>query len=152
MIEAPGARFSKTLSTGNAEIDNKMGGGIPSGSLTLGKSSILNVIDPSGTRVTGATREYDGKGRHTTSWSSLRELDDGTRVIDTPGVRSFGLDQLEPSEVRAGFAEFEPFARGCRYADCSHVQEPRCAVREAVSRDALSAERYASYLRILDST
>jgi ribosome biogenesis GTPase len=117
----------------------------------VGKSSILNVIDPGGTRVTGATREHDGKGRHTTAWSSLRELEDGTRVIDTPGVRSFGLDRLEPSEVRAGFAEFGPLTGGCRYADCTHVHEPQCAVREAVSRDALSAERYASYLRILYS-
>jgi ribosome biogenesis GTPase / thiamine phosphate phosphatase len=116
----------------------------------VGKSSILNRLDPDGARTIGAVRPGDGKGRHTTTSSSLRELADGTRVIDTPGVRSFGLDRFEPSEIRAGFPEFDSHARGCRYADCGHVHEPGCAVQLALQRGSISTERYASYRRILD--
>ena len=115
----------------------------------VGKSAILNALDPQGGRTTGAVRSRDGRGRHTTTWSSLRTLADGTRVIDTPGVRAFGLDDLDPAQVRAGFTEFARFAVACRYGDCTHVHEPQCAVRGAAESGALPAERYASYLRIL---
>ena len=90
-------------------------------------------------------------GRHTTSWSSLRVLSDGTRVIDTPGVRSFGLDQLDAEQVRAGFADFAIAASGCRFADCSHLDEPDCAVRAAVDDGEVPRARYESYRRILAS-
>jgi ribosome biogenesis GTPase len=116
----------------------------------VGKSSVLNAIDPQGARSTGDVRQYDGRGRHTTTWSSLRSLEDGTRIIDTPGVRSFGLDRLDPAQIRAGFGEFEPFSTGCRYADCRHLHEPQCAVRQAAAAGSVSADRYASYRRILD--
>ncbi len=115
----------------------------------VGKSSVLNAIDPRGERSTGDVRQFDGRGRHTTTWSSMRMLEDGTRVIDTPGVRAFGLDKLDPAQVRAFFAEFVPIAGGCRYSDCTHIHEPECAVREAVEGGKLSIERYASYVRIL---
>lgn len=117
----------------------------------VGKSSILNAIDPHGDRITGDVREHDGRGRHTTTSSKLRGLADGTRVIDTPGVRSFGLDALLPDQVRQGFAEFARFAAGCRFSDCTHVHEPDCAVQEAAANGALPAARYASYRRILDA-
>jgi ribosome biogenesis GTPase len=115
----------------------------------VGKSSLLNAIDPDGDRSVGEVRAWDGKGRHTTTQSSLRELGDGTRVIDTPGIRSFGVDSLDPEQVRAGFAEFAPFARACRFGDCSHRDEPDCAVHAAAAAGKVSAARYASYLRIV---
>ena len=117
----------------------------------VGKSSILNAIDPQGDRSTGDVRDRDGKGRHITTSSSLRKLPDGTRVIDTPGIRAFGLDQRTPEQVRAGFVEFEPFTARCRYGDCTHVQEPDCAVRASVEEGELSEARYQSYARILAS-
>ena len=116
----------------------------------VGKSSLLNALDPDGDRTVGAVRDHDGKGRHTTSWSSLRRLADGTRIIDTPGIRTLGLDRLAAEHVRAGFAEFAA-AGACRFADCSHRQEPDCAVRAAASGGLISPARYASYLRILAS-
>ena len=115
----------------------------------VGKSSVLNAIDPRGQRGTGDVRRFDGRGRHTTTWSSMRVLGEGTRVIDTPGVRAFGLDELSPAQVRAGFEEFVPISAGCRYSDCTPIPEPQCAVREAVEDGQLPAARYASYTRIL---
>lgn len=116
----------------------------------VGKSSILNALDPRGARTTGDVRA-DGKGRHTTTWSSLRDLGEATRVIDTPGIRAFGLERLDPAEVRDGFSDFAPFSGGCRYADCPHVRESECGVRDAADRGDLPRARYESYLRILES-
>jgi ribosome biogenesis GTPase len=115
----------------------------------VGKSSLLNVLDPDGDRVVRPVLDH-GKGRHTTTASSLRRLADGTRVIDTPGIRALGLERLDADTVRAGFAEFGA-AGACRFADCSHVEEPSCAVREAAAAGRISAVRYASYRRILQS-
>lgn len=116
----------------------------------VGKSSLLNALDPDGERSIGAVRAHDGKGKHTTAWSSLRQLADGTRIIDTPGIRALGLDRLDRDQVRAGFPEFGAAGR-CRFADCDHQQEPDCAVREAVAAGRIGAARYASYLRIVQS-
>ena len=115
----------------------------------VGKSSLLNAVDPNGQRTIGAVREFDGRGRHTTTASSLRELDAETRVIDTPGIRAFGLGQLEAETIRAAFPEFQRVGR-CRFADCTHVHEPDCAVQAAVQAGNISEARYAAYRRILD--
>jgi ribosome biogenesis GTPase / thiamine phosphate phosphatase len=96
-------------------------------------------------------RDHDGKGRHTTAWSSLRRLADGTAVIDTPGIRSLGLARLEPGELLAGFPEFRTAGR-CRFADCDHRHAPDCALRDAVAAGRIPAARFASYLRILASS
>lgn len=117
----------------------------------VGKSSLLNALDPEGLRVTKATRESDGRGRHTTVSSSLREIGAGTRIIDTPGVRAFGLWKLERRELRLWFAEFGEPSRACRFRDCLHVAEPDCGVREAVERGEIAARRYEAYRRILDT-
>lgn len=116
----------------------------------VGKSSILNLLDPEGSRATGVVTGR-GKGRHTTTWSSMRDLGEGTRVVDTPGIRSFGLERLDPAEVKDGFPEFSPFAYRCRYGDCTHVMEPECGVRDAADRGDLPRARLESYLRILES-
>ena len=127
----------------------------------VGKSSLLNALDPDGQRATGAVREHrgdgdaleggrgGGRGRHTTTSSSLRDLGDGTRVIDTPGVRSFGLEQLTPDQVLAGFPDLEPFAADCRFSNCAHVQDEGCGIRRAVEEGRVAAARHESFLRIL---
>jgi ribosome biogenesis GTPase len=115
----------------------------------VGKSSLANALDPDGSRRTGAVRDYDGRGRHTTSASSLRRLADGTRLIDTPGVRAFGLEAPSADELRSAFAEFAPFAARCRFRDCTHAHEPDCGVRAAVAAGLLSAARVASFCRLL---
>lgn len=117
----------------------------------VGKSTVLNALDAAGDRRTGAVRDADGRGRHTTTSSSLRRLEDGTCLIDTPGVRSFGLDALLPEDLARGFPEFDE-AGPCRFGDCTHRDEPDCAVRSAASADggAVREARYRSYLRILE--
>lgn len=117
----------------------------------VGKSSLLNALDPGSARRVGAVRAGDGKGRHTTTTASLCRFGDGGTAIDTPGVRAFGLARPSADDLRAAFAEFEPFATGCRFADCTHVGEPQCGVRDAAAAGRLPAARYASYLRIVRS-
>lgn len=117
----------------------------------VGKSTVLNALDPERARDTGTGREFDGKGRHTTSASELVELPGGTRLIDTPGIRSLGLWKIAPDELGQSFADFEEPAQFCRFRDCRHRSEPRCGVREAVDAGRVARERYATYLRILES-
>jgi ribosome biogenesis GTPase len=115
----------------------------------VGKSALLNALDPEAGAQVGEVSEAHRKGRHTTTRSRVYRLAGGTRVIDTPGIREFGLWQLSARELAAYFDEFEPFAAACRFGDCSHVHEPACAVRAAAERGELL--RYDTYLRILDS-
>lgn len=116
----------------------------------VGKSTLLNALDPEHARKTGSGREHDGKGRHTTTASELVELACGTRLIDTPGIRSLGLWKVNRGELAGYFPDLVELAGGCRFRDCLHVQEPDCAVREAVESGELHPARFATYLRILD--
>ncbi|MBI5517082.1 MAG: ribosome small subunit-dependent GTPase A [Deltaproteobacteria bacterium] len=117
----------------------------------VGKSSLVAALLPeSGARV-GAVSPAHGKGRHTTTGSELYALADGTRVIDTPGVRSFGLWAVDARALGWYFPDFDAHRGGCRFSDCTHSHEPRCGVREAARAGALSAARYDTYLRILAS-
>ena len=114
----------------------------------VGKSSLLNALDPDRARSTGGVRTADGKGRHTTTSSRLTELGDGTRVIDTPGIRAFGLWNLDGETLRHSFAEFAGPSASCRFRDCTHVHEPECAVRAAVEAGAIARSRFEAYLRL----
>ncbi|MFT5048973.1 MAG: ribosome biogenesis GTPase [Chlamydiales bacterium] len=111
---------------------------------------MLNALRP-GSASTGDVRSGDGKGRHTTTGSTLYELERGTRVIDTPGIRSFGLWQTGKHELAAEFSEFARHADGCRFRDCLHVVDPGCAVRAATEDGEIEALRYEAYRRIQDS-
>ncbi|NOT31878.1 MAG: GTPase RsgA, partial [Planctomycetes bacterium] len=90
----------------------------------------------------------DGKGRHTTSASELVTLTNGAHLIDTPGVRQFGLVGLDRHTLAACFPEFLALAPGCRFRDCSHLAEPECAVRAALEAGTLAPRRYEAYRRI----
>lgn len=116
----------------------------------VGKSSLLNALRPALGLRTSDVRASDGTGRHTTTRSTLYSIGHGTRIIDTPGVRELGLWELTFDELREGFPEFLDVAAGCRFSDCRHLREPDCAVREAVDEGRLSADRFATYLRLLD--
>jgi len=115
----------------------------------VGKSSLLNVLRPGTEQSTSAGRAFDGKGRHTTTSSSLWELADGTRIIDTPGVRTFGVGEASPADLAAAFPEIAGLAEACRFADCRHAGEPDCAVRAAVDSGELAASVLAAYFRLL---
>lgn len=114
----------------------------------VGKSSLLNALSRTERTEEGAVRDFDGRGRHTTTSSRLYDLPAGGRLIDTPGVRAFGLTGVGPDELREVFPGLEPWASGCRFGDCAHVDEPDCAVRAAAEAGSLSPERYRVYLRL----
>jgi len=117
----------------------------------VGKSSLLNVIDPERERRTKSGREFDGKGRHTTTSSELVELAGGTRLIDTPGIRSFGLWEIAAADVAAYFPELVELAATCRFGDCTHLHEPDCAVQAAADAGDLHPARFDAYRRIRES-
>ncbi len=119
----------------------------PSG---VGKSSLLNAIQPGLRLRVGSISEATGKGRHTTTRAELLPLALGGFVVDTPGLREFGLWNLSPAELQGAFPEIAARAGGCRYPDCTHVHEPGCAVREAVDAGEIDGERYRSYLQLAD--
>jgi len=95
-------------------------------------------------------RARDAKGRHTTSSTSLVELPGGGQVLDTPGVRQFGLWSVRREDLLEHFAEIAELGTGCRFRDCRHGAEPDCAVRSAAESGELSAQRYRAYLRLRD--
>ena len=117
----------------------------PSG---VGKSSLLNALDPEHVRdvshVSGAT----GKGRHTTIGSQLHRLGANTFVADTPGIRSLAMHAVAGERLPSAFREFRPFLAECFYHDCTHVHEPDCGVRNAVQRGDISDPRYQSYVAL----
>jgi ribosome biogenesis GTPase / thiamine phosphate phosphatase len=116
----------------------------PSG---VGKSSLLNVLDPARDRAVGAISAATGKGRHTTTATVLHGIpgEAQTFVADTPGIRALSLQGVAADELDQFFPEMRPFLGQCRYADCSHLSEPGCAVLTAVDAGEIGRERYESY-------
>ena len=119
----------------------------PSG---CGKSTLIRTIDPTLDIRTGEISESHHKGRHTTTFSTMYPLAGGGAVIDTPGIKGFGLIDIDDAELWHYFPEMMRTAPGCRFYNCTHTHEPGCAVIEAVRRGDISLARYESYLKILD--
>jgi ribosome biogenesis GTPase / thiamine phosphate phosphatase len=119
----------------------------PSG---VGKSSLLNAIQPGLERAVKSISLATTKGRHTTVNSELIPVEDarGGYVADTPGIRGLAVWDVEPHELDGYFREIHPHVAECRFSDCTHIDEPDCGVRAAVERGAISRERYDSYLRL----
>jgi ribosome small subunit-dependent GTPase A len=125
--------------------------GVLSGHSGVGKSSLLNALDPTLGLTVSAVSEAHGKGRHTTTSSTVHQLPNGAVLIDTPGIREFGLWDVSRREVRNHFREFDAFAADCAFSGCSHTHEPDCGVKLALARGDLPPERYAGYRRILET-
>jgi ribosome biogenesis GTPase len=115
----------------------------------VGKSSLLNSLEPGLGLRTGEISSKHDRGSHTTNFSLLIRLPDGTSIIDTPGIREMELADILPEELAYSFREFSHFAERCEVPVCPHENEPGCAVRAAVERGELHYDRYESYLRIL---
>lgn len=116
----------------------------------VGKSSLLNAIQPGlGLRVREVS-ETNQKGKHTTTTAQLLRLDLGGWVVDTPGIRQFGLWDILPEELEGFFPEFRPFVPHCGYPDCTHTHEDRCAVKYAVAARLISRRRYESFLGMFE--
>lgn len=117
----------------------------------VGKSSLLNALQPGlGLRVNEIS-QATGKGKHTTTHLEMFPLEPGGRVVDTPGVREFGLWDVDPDDLALFFPEMRPFVGRCRFGlDCRHDEEPGCAIRKAVMDGKISPRRYQSYCRLKD--
>ena len=121
-----------------------------SGHSGVGKSTLINGLLPGLELRTAEVSGYSGKGQHTTTFAEMFDGPDGSRIIDTPGVKEFGLIDVDKYELAQYFPEFREAMSGCRYNNCLHLEEPGCAVREAVSEGRLPADRYVSYRTILE--
>lgn len=116
----------------------------------VGKSTLVNAIDPNLNLKTKEISEQHRQGQHTTTFAEMFDLDFGARIIDTPGIRGFGVVDMEPEEVGDYFPEFFELKAACRFNNCLHREEPHCAVKEALDEDAIAWSRYKSYIQILD--
>ncbi len=114
----------------------------------VGKTSLIQKIEPGLDLKTGPTSKKTGKGRHTTTYVELYPLSFGGYIIDTPGIRELGLWDIYRSELKQYFVDFRPYEEHCQFADCNHIQEPGCAVKEAVEKGEIFAERYDNYVNI----
>ena len=121
-----------------------------SGESGVGKSSLIKALDPTLDPKIGKISVAHLQGKHTTSLYEMYELASGGAVIDTPGLRGFGLVTLEKEEIARYFPEMLRAAEGCRFTPCTHTHEPGCAVKEAVENGEISAERYSSYLGMIE--
>lgn len=139
--------LSAKTDQGIAELRESLSGKItavagPSG---VGKSSLLNRLDPEGSRATAEISTATGKGRHTTIATQLYRLDPSTFIADTPGIRALAMHGVPPEALDRCFPELRPWLGECFYADCTHLHEPGCAVREALDEGKIPPERYESY-------
>jgi ribosome biogenesis GTPase len=115
----------------------------------VGKSTFINALEPGLNLKTGEISQAHLKGTHTTTFAELHPLSFGGSIIDSPGIKELGLVEMKKEEVGHYFPEIRERMNGCRFNNCLHVNEPKCAVIEAVERGEISEERYRSYLGIL---
>ena len=144
--------ISATEGIGIERVKSMLDGNVTliSGNSGVGKSTLVGRIDPSLDIRTGEISESFHKGKHTTTFSTMYPLTGGGSIIDTPGVKGFGLIDIEDAELCRYFPDMMRYAPECRYYNCTHVHEPDCAVVRAVEKGEIAYSRYESYLKILD--
>ncbi len=143
---------SATEGEGIAEVRELLRGRttLLSGNSGVGKSTLAAAVEEGLDIRTGAISQSHGKGCHTTTYSTMYPLSDGGYLIDTPGIKGFGLLDIDDAELAHYFPEMMRYLPECRFYNCSHTHEPHCAVRAAVERGDIAFSRYESYLKILD--
>ncbi len=117
----------------------------------VGKSSLINQLMPEVNAQTGAISSNSGLGQHTTKASKLYHLPQGGNLIDSPGIREFGLWHLEPEQITLGYREFQSVLGTCKFRDCKHKNDPGCELRQAVENGKISAIRFENYHKLIDS-
>lgn len=144
-------RTSTVTGAGLEEFRTALAGAVSVfvGKSGVGKTSLLNALEPGlGLRVKTVSAATE-KGRHSTTHLEMFSLAAGGHVVDTPGMREFGLWQLDELDLARGFVEMRPYLGGCKFRlDCRHAEEPGCAIRQAVTAGRISPRRYQSYLRL----
>jgi len=123
-----------------------------SGHSGAGKSALINALEPGLSIRTGQISETHLKGMHTTTFAEMHEMSQGGFIVDTPGIREFGLIDFDKEEIPRCFPEMEKFLPYCQYKNCTHTHEPGCAVKNALSTGEVSTLRYNSYLSILNDS
>lgn len=153
-IGYPTRLISATTGDGVEWLANEIKGKLTlfSGNSGVGKSSLINRLVPGLNLKTGALSAQHDTGMHTTTFSQMFELPQGGYIIDTPGIKGFGTIDFEPATVAHYFPEIFAASHNCRFSNCTHRNEPGCAVREALENHYISESRYASYLSIIDDS
>lgn len=151
-IGYPCIKVSALNNEGLESLSEKMRNNISlfSGHSGVGKSTLINSLIPDARLKTGAISDYHGKGMHTTTFSEMVEIPGGGYLIDTPGIKGFGTINMERQEISHYFPEIFRFSDKCRFNNCLHLNEPGCAVRDAVENHFISESRYKSYLNMID--
>ncbi|AEW85522.1 ribosome small subunit-dependent GTPase A [Flavobacterium columnare] len=121
-----------------------------SGHSGVGKSTLVNALEPTLNLKTKEISEQHQQGQHTTTFAEMFDLEFGAKIIDTPGIRGFGVVDMEKQEIGDYFPEFFALKEQCKFNNCLHKEEPHCAVKEALDADAIAWSRYNSYLQILE--
>jgi ribosome biogenesis GTPase / thiamine phosphate phosphatase len=139
--------------TGMSEVRQRLTGktSLLSGHSGVGKSSFINSLFPTLSLRTSQVSDWSGKGMHTTTFAEMYDLEGGGKIIDTPGVREFGLIDVSKQELSHYFPEMRAVMGNCQFNNCRHLEEPGCAVKQAVRSGHISEDRYVSYVNILDS-
>lgn len=117
----------------------------------VGKSTLINLLLPEKDLATSAVSEWSGKGMHTTTFAEMYDLPEGGHIIDTPGIRELGVIDIRKDELSGYYPEMKSRLLECKYNNCLHLNEPGCAIKEAIRQKEISEERYINYLKIMDT-
>jgi len=152
-IGYPTLSVSLKTNDGIEQLKNTLHGktSLLTGHSGVGKSTFINAIFPDKNLRTQEVSDWSGKGMHTTTFAEMYDLPLGGRIIDTPGIREFGMADVERAELSHYFPEMRKLLHDCRFHNCLHVEEPDCAVRQAVADGIVAPERYLNYRNILES-
>jgi ribosome biogenesis GTPase len=121
-----------------------------SGHSGVGKSTLVNALEPNLHLKTKVISEQSMQGQHTTTFAEMYDLSFDARIIDTPGIKGFGIVDMEKEEISGYFPEFFNLKDQCKFNNCLHKDEPHCAIKKALENDQISWSRYKSYLKILE--
>jgi ribosome biogenesis GTPase len=121
-----------------------------SGHSGVGKSTLVNAIEPSLNLKTKQISQSHSQGQHTTTFAEMFDLSIGAKIIDTPGIRGFGVVDMEKEEISDYFPEFFKLKDKCKFNNCIHKDEPKCAIKDALEKEEISWSRYNSYLKLLE--
>lgn len=145
-------RISSTENKGVDKLREMMIGKVSmfSGHSGVGKSTLVNALEPSLHLKTTVISEQSKQGQHTTTFAEMYDLSFDARIIDTPGIKGFGIVDMEPTEISGYFPEFFKLKDQCKFNNCLHKEEPHCAIKAALEKDEIAWSRYNSYLKILE--